>query len=277
LAVIDRATFRESGYWTAWGAYWTSGVPGTLLLNPAYDTGTGDMSSYHKDAGYRFELSQSCIPREASLRLGPVLYGPEVLGAPLGYDYWTDLQVHVQVPPTMSTLGVTSPTTLHDSYPTTGVGLDWVLLDTLELTQAPATGDVWEFDLDVALLLQNVIYSSDFDGTIILMLRCVPVDQSSHAGFQLPDLAGFRPQAFLTVDAETTPYTSKRTGLVGPDQAQSRADECPVCGFMSLRERWVKDGYRKRLVCPMCYDPPDKYEREIVIQPERPGLNEENT
>lgn len=61
-------------------------------------------------------------------------------------------------------------------------------------------------------------------------------------------------------------------GKVGTDQASSRWDRCPKCGFYTLRETWVQDGYREGLlVCPKCWEPEDREPRDLAPETEPVG------
>ena len=282
MSTIAAANRVQAGYWTA-ASLWTETYPTAgatyCRLNPAYDTSDGSMAAYHKDAGFQFSLSTACIPREATF-LMYVYEGPLDQGVP--YDYYTDIHVYGQLPTITDPLASTTPNAIHGAYLTaieqpdfpTGASGEWLYMGTHELTAAPVFTDTWSMDLD-ASVLARIVQHPDYSGFINLMVRMTPINQSLNAGNNLCDLAAIGTNPGLTVDAETTSYASRRTGLVGPWKAESRCDECPVCGFMTLRETWVMDGYRKHLVCPMCYDPPDPYDKPLVIKPEREGLNEE--
>jgi hypothetical protein len=62
------------------------------------------------------------------------------------------------------------------------------------------------------------------------------------------------------------------TGLVGHGPGISRADRCPRCGQPSLRETWIRDGYKKILVCPPCWDPPSV--RRRLVTPRAPRFED---
>ena len=71
----------------------------------------------------------------------------------------------------------------------------------------------------------------------------------------------------LTVDTRNT------TGLSSGYFPNSRTDLCPICGFTSFRERWVRDPERKILVCPRCAD--EENESRPTTRGERPPTHED--
>lgn len=64
----------------------------------------------------------------------------------------------------------------------------------------------------------------------------------------------------------------------GGHDGVSRLDRCPRCGNLSLRSRWVRDGFAHGLrVCQDCYDPTRPEDIERPDPPERTPLrNEDN-
>ena len=110
---------------------------------------------------------------------------------------------------------------------------------------SPATGGFVGNSLDTAARLLG---HSDFQGKVALVL--------SFTG----GLGTFTGNESLVVD--TVPFL---TGLLSTKTMQSRADFCPRCGSPMFRERLVKDGYTKSMVCPSCWDPP-----EVKRRPWRP-------
>jgi hypothetical protein len=84
--------------------------------------------------------------------------------------------------------------------------------------------------------------------------------------------AGFDETMRVTLNVTHQPMF---TGLVGPWQAEGRADECPKCGLKSTRDTWVRDGYNMNMmVCPRCWDPEDTVGRQLVPGREREGIGE---
>lgn len=122
-----------------------------------------------------------------------------------------------------------------------------------EVTVPAGTADL---ELDIATQLLAAQGQVGFSGTLGLVLRL------SSGSLTFGDSA--------TLETTEGPFF---TGLRGPWKAQSRADECPKCGGKSVRETWVRDGYTRQLVCPSCYDPPDRTRHRRAGR-ERPPIGE---
>jgi hypothetical protein len=157
-------------------------------------------------------------------------------------------------------------------------------------------GTVVTFDLDVALLAPILTHPDMVAFVIVLepgWIRAEDVIEYPSNSVQPPLYqtwyvnatefygTGTAPdgasQPQLTLNYQDTPSTKQCTGRSGDVHAQSRVDECFKCGTLSLREKWIKDGWTKRLVYPDCYDPPDPLEDRRPVISEGPGLNEEES
>lgn len=67
------------------------------------------------------------------------------------------------------------------------------------------------------------------------------------------------------------------TGINKHWRAHSRADRCPKCGSLTVREKLVEDGFKRGLlVCQSCYDPPDFHSEwgRRGVGRERQGIND---
>ena len=152
-------------------------------------------------------------------------------------------------------------------------------MGTLDMGSSVAVNDVLTFTIDAGLLGGAIYRRSDWDGFVNIVL--VPAVRPVNVAPAIPALslrfeshltATLSERPVLTTDEEATNTARRQTGISGPVDAWSRADECPVCGFISLRETWVRDPNRRILVCPRCRDDLDPDPRPPI--PERPGVNE---
>lgn len=160
------------------------------------------------------------------------------------------------------------------AYVTDPVRLGWRKVgDITAPTTVAGTATLDMGQVGAAIYKSNIASGTQFSTTFVLMgIINMPdiADTISTTPASSTDLT-------LITDEVSTNTTARRTGLSGPVNAQSRADECPRCGTMTLRETWVRDGaqagQRGILLCPACRDDPEPL--PVMLRSERPGINEE--
>jgi hypothetical protein len=81
----------------------------------------------------------------------------------------------------------------------------------------------------------------------------------------------------VNIPTLTTTELGEVTGINKHWRAHSRADRCPRCGTLTVREKLVEDGFKRGLlVCQPCYDPPDFHSEwgRRGVGREREGIND---
>lgn len=154
-----------------------------------------------------------------------------------------------------------------------------IRVGSLDIGSSVEVDDVLTFPVDTAIL-GNTLFKLGWDGFINFVLvsavnpeNADPSIDTLTFAFESHLSADSTEHPRLITDEEVTNTERRQTGISGPDQAWSRADECPVCGFISLRETWVRDPNKHILVCPLCRDDLDPDPRPPVPD-NRPGVNE---
>lgn len=130
------------------------------------------------------------------------------------------------------------PQTIVDTYPfSANLGLNFC---------SHANPDQFVGQAEQAL---QVLGHADFQGTMALVIT-----------LDAAGVVAINPTN-ITLDSNEEPwYTGKPT-----DRSRlSRADFCPRCGTTLFREQLVRDGFTGALVCPRCYDPPERIRRAWV-------------